>query len=359
MSTPLTAVISAEGETLREYLLGRDIEDPDPEMSKIDASCARKLIQRIDAIPLFLHAYSYHLNMRLGRVDTFDLLDFAVHHNLRGIKIHIEDGEDRSLLAMNRSERRRFGRRARDLEIIIHVEVSSTDLQTISQAVEIALDTGAQSLRSYPRYEGLVSEVTRRAIDDLKRLPELDSTGELLFTLEQHEDLKSHELVYILEQAKVPRLSLLFDFGNMINAYELPDNALEVMASYITEVHIKDIKIVADRGGQGHLACKSGEGDINIPKLLFRLLLLGGKKAQVTAFGLEEEVGLFAPAFRFPDEGEDPFIPYRNLSETDISEGQLLEDLLHQERANADRQIAYVRTVLEKMRHLAGLQINE
>jgi hypothetical protein len=242
--------------------------------------------------------------------------------------------------------------------LIIHVEVSSTDLQTLSAAVEIARVTGAQSLRCYPRYEGHVSGVLRRTIDDLKRLPGLDSTGELLFTLEQHEDLKSHELVYILEQAKVPRLSLLFDFGNMINACELPDKALEVMAPYITEVHIKDVKIVADRGGQGHLACKSGEGDIHFPRLLFHLLLLGEKNAQVTAYGLEEEVGLFAPAFRFPDEGRDPFIPYRDPSETEIKEEQSLDDLLRQERENADRQVAYVRSVLEKMRHLAGLHIS-
>ncbi|NND89635.1 MAG: hypothetical protein HKN42_02130 [Granulosicoccus sp.] len=314
-------------------------------------------MQRIDAIPLFIHAYTFHLNLRFGRMDAFDLLDFADRRNLHGIKVHIDDGEERSLRTMTRPERLRFGQRARDLGLAVHVEVSSTDLPTLSETVEIAHDTGAQSLRSYPRYEGPVSEVIRRTIDDLKRLPGLDSTDSLLFTLEQHEDLKSHELVYILDQAKVPRLSLLFDFGNMINAFELPDHALDVMASHITEVHIKDVRIVEDRGGRGHLACRSGEGDINFPRLLFRLLLLGKDRAQVTAFALEEEVGLFAPAFRFPDEGKDPFIPYRSPSETEIQQGQSLQDLLQQERADADRQILYVRAVLEKMHRLAELHL--
>jgi len=47
------------------------------------------------------------------------------------------------------------------------------------------------------------------------------------------------------------------------------------MAPYVTDVHIKDAKIVPDRGGFAHRACRSGEGDVDFTGLLTTLLLLG------------------------------------------------------------------------------------
>lgn len=54
---------------------------------------ARKILQRVDTLPLYLHAYAFHLNMRLERVLPTDLLDIASENNLRGVKIHVLDGE--------------------------------------------------------------------------------------------------------------------------------------------------------------------------------------------------------------------------------------------------------------------------
>lgn len=47
---------------------------------------ARKILQRVDTLPLYLHAYAFHLNMRLERVLPADLLDIASENNLRGVK---------------------------------------------------------------------------------------------------------------------------------------------------------------------------------------------------------------------------------------------------------------------------------
>ncbi len=59
---------------------------------------ARKILQRVDTLPLYLHAYAFHLNMRLERVLPADLLDIASENNLRGVKIHVLDGERFSLV---------------------------------------------------------------------------------------------------------------------------------------------------------------------------------------------------------------------------------------------------------------------
>ncbi|MBW1724484.1 MAG: hypothetical protein JRJ33_03745 [Deltaproteobacteria bacterium] len=58
--------------------------------------------------------------------------------------------------------------------------------------------------------------------------------SDLYFVLEQHEDLKSHEIVDIITQVNSPRIGLLFDFGNMINANEEPLAALYTTAPTLT-----------------------------------------------------------------------------------------------------------------------------
>ncbi|MCV5537374.1 hypothetical protein OFN30_17780, partial [Escherichia coli] len=65
---------------------------------------ARKILQRVDTLPLYLHAYAFHLNMRLERVLPADLLDIASENNLRGVKIHVLDGERFSLGNMDDKE---------------------------------------------------------------------------------------------------------------------------------------------------------------------------------------------------------------------------------------------------------------
>lgn len=313
----------------------------------------RRLIDRIDSAPLFAHSYSHHLNLRLERRTPFDLLEFASTHGLAGLNIHVEDGEAQSLLWMGKPARLRFARDAADRGLKLHIETSATLPAHIEIAASIARDVEAESIRCYPRYEGLVSDILAQTIDDLRQLSAVDPERRFRFTLEQHEDLKSHELVHIVREVGDPRLTLLFDFGNMINACERPEEALDAMSPLITEVHIKDVRIEPDRGGWAHRACRSGEGDLDFPGLLQKLLLLGADEPQVKALALEEENGMYAPAYRFPNEESDPFIPGRAPSTTELSEDEPEAQRLERERDEANRQVDYVRSVLADLRSSA------
>lgn len=332
--------------------------DPAELVAGLEAETLGQLVTRIDRIPLFAHSYAYHLNLRFGTVAPRDLLRFASDHNLAGLKIHVEDGEGRSLLKMGKAHRLSFAAMAAERGLKLHVETSSTDRQHLETATEIGRDISAESIRCYPRYEGRVSDIVQRTVADLKALATIDPEGRFRFTLEQHEDLKSRELVRIVEAVGNPRLSLLFDFGNMTNAFERPEEALQIMAPLVTEVHIKDVKVKADRGGWAHLACRSGEGDIDFARLLLNLLLLGKDEPQVVAFALEEEDGMYAPAYRFPDEEDDPFIPGREPSSTELPVGEALDRRLARERDEAVCQVGYVRSVLVGLKQAAMLELD-
>lgn len=318
-------------------------------MNRIQAT---KILQRADNIPLYLHAYAFHLNMRVEKILPENLLDIASQHQLKGIKVHVLDGESQSLSCANDERLQQFGEKARRLGLDIHIETSASDAKTIDQAVAIAIKSGASSVRFYPRYEGHLDAVLAQIRQDIHYIKENYQHSGLTFTLEQHEDLKGHELVKLVNDADFPQLSLLFDFANMINANEEPLPALAAMASNVTQVHIKDALIVREANGLGHKACISGQGDLPFKELLFQLVCLGEDKPQVIAYGLEEEVDYYAPPFRFQHEDNNPWIPWREMSETPLPNKEL-DVRLEKEFNDALNQIAYVRNILQKLKQEA------
>lgn len=319
---------------------------------------AKKIIERADSVPLYLHAYAFHLNMRMEKILPHDLLAIAFSKKLSGVKIHVEDGESKSLLMMTNEELQSFGQKAKDYKLDVKIETSSSEPKAIDKAVNIALKTGASSVRFYPRYEGNLQEILDKVKGDIAYIKQQHSKSGLDFVIEQHEDLKSHELNSLVEGADFPNISLLFDFGNMFNANELPLSAFENMKKNITQVHMKDALIIPDRKGYGHKACLSGEGDVPFKELLKRLICLGEHTLQVQSFGLEEEVDYYAPAFRFDDEGDNPWIPYRGASETPMPvEG--LDERLTKEVDDAMSQLAFVKTLLSELKQEANAVLSK
>ncbi|MFB0711401.1 sugar phosphate isomerase/epimerase family protein [Buttiauxella noackiae] len=311
----------------------------------MDSIQATKIVERVADLPLYLHAYAFHLNMRMEKILPEDLLNIASKQHLKGVKIHVVDGESQSLRHANDERLARFAAKAHQLELDVHIETSASDAATIDEAVQIALKSGATSVRFYPRYEGTLSDVMETIAKDIQYIKAQYQHSGLTFTLEQHEDLQSHELVQLVQQADFPQLSLLFDFANMINANEEPLDALAVMGNEITQVHIKDALITHEGEGRGHTACISGQGELPFKELLLQLICLGENKPQVTAFGLEEEVDYYAPAFRFTDEDSNPWIPLREMSETPLPTYGL-DERLNKEIVDAINQIRYVRNIL-------------
>ncbi|UXI04469.1 sugar phosphate isomerase/epimerase family protein [Photobacterium sp. TY1-4] len=325
----------------------------DHTLPTLSALQAQRLIERLDDIPLYAHAYSFHLNFRYHRVGVDDLLQFSHDNGLKGIKVHLDDGEQLSLRHQSDAQLAQLKVLALALKQDIHLEISATDIPELSEAVRIGRQLGATSIRCYPRYAGRVSEIIDWTIRDLSQLSQLDPQGQFRFTVEQHEDLTGKELARIIEAVDNPNLHLLFDFCNMFNAYEMPLDALRDMAPHITDVHIKDAVRVIEQGGWGQKGCRSGEGEIPQARLLLELLLLGKAQPQVVAFGLEEEVDFYAPPMRVAGEPDDPQIPYREASMTEIAPETSLDQLLAREQQDARDQLSHVMNLLAQIRQHA------
>ncbi|ROL70703.1 TIM barrel protein [Pseudomonas vranovensis] len=320
---------------------------------------ASRLLERLDQARLFAHAYPLLTNLTHGRVTPFDLLDFAYRHELAGLSLHMLDGEHNSLSQMNAGQLCAFAEKARALQLDVHLEISSTRKADVDAVVAVAKVIGSRNIRVYSRYEGLLSQVMDQIGGDLLYLARLADAHDLHFDFEQHEELKSDEIAQLLRQVNHPRLNALFDFGNMINACEQPLQALHNLAPHIRQSHLKGVRVVAEDQGFGHCGVLQGSAEDELPgaRMLFELLMLGEQQPQVIAFILEQENHYLAPAFRQRNEPADPFIAYREMSDTPLPAGLTLEQMLAGEQRWANNQVSYVKTLLAELRTLAELTL--
>ncbi len=325
----------------------------------LTADLARRLLSRLDSLRLFAHDYPLLTNLSHGRVCPEDLLEFAYRHALDGLSLHLLDGEHNSLSRMPAERLAAFAAKAKALGLDVHLEISSTLPEDVDQAVAVARAIGSRNIRVYSRYEGSLSRVMGMIEDDLHRLARLADEHDLNFDFEQHEELKSDEIAALLRRVGHPRLNALFDFGNMINACEQPLPALANLAPFIRQVHLKGVRVVPEANGFGHYGVLQGsaEDQLPSPRMLLELLLLGEPAPQVVAFILEQENHYNAPAFRQLGEGADPFIAYREMSETPLPPGYSLEQMLADEHRWANDQVRYVRELLAEIRLLAELTL--
>ncbi|MDX9663479.1 TIM barrel protein [Pseudomonas sp. P5_152] len=320
---------------------------------------ARQLLDRLGQLRLFAHAYPLLTNLTHGRVTPADLLDFAYRHELQGLSLHLLDGEANSLSQMSAPQLQAFADKARALGLEVHLEISSTRQADVDQVVAIARALGVRNIRVYSRYEGSLSQVMDLIENDLRYLAQQADAHDLYFDFEQHEELKSAEIAQLLSRLNHPRLHALFDFGNMINACEQPLQALHNLAPHIRQVHLKGVQIVPEHSGFGHYGVLQGSDEDDLPsaRMLFELLMLGESSPQVIAFILEQENHYVAPAFRQTNESADPFIAYREMSDTPLPAGYSLERMLADEHRWANNQVAYVRGLLAELRTLAELTL--
>lgn len=339
-----------------DALLSHNVQEPSRwPVRGLTRDLAARLLQRLDSVRLFGHAYPLLTNLTHGRYRPIDLLDFAWRHELDGVCIHLLDGEARSLSRMNDDELRIVARRAETLGLAVHLEISSTARVDVDEAARIAQVMAVRNLRVYARYEGRLSAVMDRIEADLRYIAQLADRCDLHVDFEQHEELKSAEIAALLRRVDHPRVNALFDFGNMINAGEAPLQALRTLAPHIRQVHMKGVRIVPEARGFGHYGVLQGSADDALPgaRMLFELLMLGEDAPQVIAFALEQENHYPAPAFRLIDEEPDPFIPYRAMSDTPLPAGYTVEQMMDGEERWAINQIAYVRGMLRELRVLA------
>ncbi len=327
------------------------------EIPPFSIEIAKKLKSRIENISLYAHSYTMYKNFFYGKLTIIEFLDFAYIHGFKGIAINIETGNERSFNSKSDEEIREIAEYAKSLNLLINIDISSTDMEEFKKAVRVASIVNAKNIRFYVRESGLVSQIIKKIVPTLKEMSMIAKHKGMDILMEQHEDLKSCELAEIVKKVDATNLYLMFDYGNMVNAYEKPLEALEIMAPFLKHAHVKSVKIIKEGKGFGHIGVPEKDDDLPHAKFMFDLLMLGDKEPQTEIFYLEEVVGYYAPAYRFADENEDTFIPPRTESITKIDETVCLDEMLAKEKKDACAQIVFVKSLLTELKTLANVKL--
>ena len=345
--------MSLSAESRFQTLLSLNAGSPEGQPSLTPAA-ARKLLERTSNVPFFAHSYSFYHSMIDG-FTPFDLARFAYEHDLHGLCLHISDGDAQNVRGMSPGEREAFRALLEELELRLHLEISSTDRREVDTVIACARSLGVRNIRLYARHEGKLSEVLEKVYRDLAYACERANQLDLCFDYEQHEDLKAAEIASILARLNDPRMNALFDYSNSLNAYEDPLQALQILAPYVRQVHLKGARRIVEGEGWGQLGVPQGSKDDDLPgtRMLYELLMLGDRSPQLVCFALEQEVDYYAPAFRVRTEPADPVIQFREPSATPVDRVKSKARLLADERRWAIQQIAWNRTLIARFRQLA------
>ncbi len=316
---------------------------------------AQKLLTRTEAVPFFVHSYTFYHNMIHGLTPA-DLVRFAYENDLHGVCLHISDGEGGAVRKMDGKAREALRRLLEELGIALHLEISSTEKAEVETVIDCARALGVRNIRVYARHQGPLSQVIEAVYADLSYACDRANQLDLHFDYEQHEDLRAAEIASILRRIGDKRMNALFDYSNSLNAYEEPLAALHILAPFIRQVHVKGARKTIEANGWGQIGVPQGSPEDELPgaRMLHDLLMLGEKAPQVIAFALEQEVDYYAPAFRGPREPADPMIQYREPSETPVDRSKSTARLLSDERRWAMQQIAWNRGLVAQFRELAG-----
>lgn len=223
---------------------------------------------------LGLDTYSYHIALGTDPavkprrpMDLFELMDRMEELQLSGFQIdpmHWRDLSRRDLQAVRREADARH--------LFVECGTMAVSVPEIKKGVHTCAILGARVLRTFlgfnrfSRSTDLHHEIERAREDICAALPLLRGEG-IRLAIENHGDVRSRELVALVEEIDSPHVGICLDTGNSLCVFEDPLRATEQMAPYAFSSHFKDCAILGTPSGCRIVGAALGEGMLPLPEL--------------------------------------------------------------------------------------------
>ena len=154
--------------------------------------------------------------------------------------------------------------------IELEFRTNGTDIGTLSEDIRRAHRLGGSFIRTLVsgNYNYKDSQQQRQilesAVSGLKAMiPVLDELG-MTLGVENHADIKSLELIELIERVGSERIRVLLDLCNSVVVFEDPSDTIKMLSPYTVAVHVKDIVIGRHHFVDFcHLCVPLGEGIID------------------------------------------------------------------------------------------------
>ena len=321
---------------------------------QLDAVLGRKLLERIDQLRWFLNRYSMELNFLHGALGIEEFLSISRDSGFDGVQLHItRSGPRIGLTAESDRYLSEFAEQEGTRKLDLALDISSIRREDVNDASRVARAMGVDTIRCYSSSGGTIKEIIRTAIEELKYAAELGSRSNICFLLEQHERLAGPEILEIIHGVDADRaIGVLFDFANPIPANRNPLEDLYEMREVIRGAHSKDVIVIPEAHGQRCIGVRFGEGDLNLPKIYFDLLMLGEDEPQLEFIAVQNVVGYIAPTGRLSEETLDHVYELKSASQTPMAATEQ-DRRLARERQDVRQHFESAKLLLNQLRSFA------
>jgi sugar phosphate isomerase/epimerase len=240
---------------------------------------------------LGLESYSYHLSFAYGKMDIFQFIKKTAELGLNGVQINAE-GEDLAHLGSDDPDFLHEVKHTADrLGLFIEIDTCGTNRETLTRALNICKELGADILRVYSSIGGDVQEEMKQAIDDFKTIVPVCSDYGIRIAYENHEYESSQEIMRVVNAVNSQFVGTHIDVGNSMMIWEEPVSAVKTMASKAVSSHFKDHIVVMPDEHPLIIGVPLGKGNINLSEC-FRIL---ARRSPLKRINIEVCYGYIAP----------------------------------------------------------------
>lgn len=220
---------------------------------------------------LGLDSYSYHLAFGAHpdftpkkRMNLIQFIGRVKALNLDGFQIdpmHLES-KDASYL-------RKIASLAQENQLFLEYGAIGVDYSYLLDELDVCLKLNSSVLRTFigfNRYDKQtnISLEIQNAIHQLNKIKQNAQDLQIKIAIENHGDVTSDELVYIIEKVASPNVGICLDLGNPLLTMEDPIEATEKMAPFTFTTHFKDYAIQMTNYGCKVCGVALGQGNIDL-----------------------------------------------------------------------------------------------
>lgn len=157
----------------------------------------------------------------------------------------------------------------RSLQVEVEVGTRGLYIDRVKQYLDIACQFKSPFLRLVVDDKGFEPEVDEIVQRVRNLLPTLKDKN-IMLAIENHDRFRAKQLAQIVENTDPRWVGICLDTANSLGAGEGIGEAMEHLATYTVNLHIKDIRITRVSSNMGFMVsgCPAGEGVIDIPELL-------------------------------------------------------------------------------------------
>lgn len=200
-------------------------------------------------------------------MDLFELMDRLGELELDGFQIDPMHWQE-----LSRSDLQAVRREADARRLFVECGAMAVSQAEIKKGTRTCGILGARVLRTFLGFNrfsaatDIRSELERATGEIRAALPMIRQEG-IKLAIENHGDVRSRELVGLVEELDSPHVGICLDTGNSLCVLEDPLKAAEHMAAYAFTTHLKDCAIVGTASGCKIVGAALGKGMLPLPEL--------------------------------------------------------------------------------------------